>query len=1039
MGSTSKPQGVQPKIISVISDDGHREKSEKISGTKEAERLDGPLPSGNPLACAPNVNVGQKNCARHANKMVPVGTLWEPKPFTTEPHNWEVLFRCEGPTVHNGKGVLPSKKLQGQDLDELPLALKRSQAVVLDLMLSSATWKELSKKLMEQAASASSVESSTQILCDGCKVLGTRIFESSEQDVDGSPNLSRPSNSTFASHNSFEPTMETASSDVSTEAGHDSPNSVQQREALDVSLCPLACIPQSRSPFVVLIRLAHTIDLGGQHVRFAALVLCSNSSSSLISARRVARSLVVLFSGHEFFSSARVAASPEELVEAVKSAALPAEEERLPQRQSSFWRARQYVVATCSTPGYIKALLQKYSIPLILGVVISLVWANIDAASHYDACHLSVSDDFLIFGHELSLHFFVNDIFMVFFFGLAAKEVTEAVLPGGTLYPLRTAVNPLMATCGGVIGPVATYFLITICLWEAGIFGPGECSGQADSDHRMLAGGGSGDGSVELDCREDGGYKLESLLKGWGVPTATDISLAWMLALFIFGSGHPAINYLLLLAVVDDALGMGIIAIFYPDPENPVRPEWLCLVVLSMLIAYMLRKARVNYWQLYVCIAGPVSWIGLLQAHVHPALSLVFVVPFMPDSITKPTEDNSASIQVAPVQHLESPKENPVILDVSGTTNDIHQTKTLQKAQTCMSSSVNTPPQARRKMTKDAWVETQCASPQLVEATSSPSASKEHSFRGLTQPALGAPRNGSKDSALMGRRSFSKDVPTLQAPTTPNQHRRSLTRTSISSISGSLETPSTPNQHRRSLTKGRSSISGSLETPLTPNQHRRSLTKEGSFSRERSLSKQLAIPAVNVTGSRTSSNSSSATTEDLATLQIVPSVAEADNDLEAEEDDEYEHEHDHEAPLHKFEHQMKWPVDMGMFFFGLVNAGVEINGFGGVTMSVLVSLVLGKMLGITFFGVLAVRLGFALPEGVTFFDLVALSVLAGMGLTVALFVAGVAFVDPGLQSQAKMGALLSIFACVPAALIRRFLVKDEFTDESSECTEETMV
>ena len=62
---------------------------------------------------------------------------------------------------------------------------------------------------------------------------------------------------------------------------------------------------------------------------------------------------------------------------------------------------------------------------------------------------------------------------------------------------------------------------------------------------------------------------------GWGVPTATDISLAWMpaasaflsipqtawhiaprFAILVFGAGHPAINYLLLLAIADDALGM---------------------------------------------------------------------------------------------------------------------------------------------------------------------------------------------------------------------------------------------------------------------------------------------------------------------------------------------------------------------------------------------------------------------------------------------------------------------------------------------------
>jgi NhaA family Na+:H+ antiporter len=44
---------------------------------------------------------------------------------------------------------------------------------------------------------------------------------------------------------------------------------------------------------------------------------------------------------------------------------------------------------------------------------------------------------------------------------------------------------------------------------------------------------------------------------------------------FIQFKGHPAIDYLLLLAVADDALGMVIIAIFYTDPSSPVQPQWL--------------------------------------------------------------------------------------------------------------------------------------------------------------------------------------------------------------------------------------------------------------------------------------------------------------------------------------------------------------------------------------------------------------------------------------------------------------------------------
>jgi hypothetical protein len=51
------------------------------------------------------------------------------------------------------------------------------------------------------------------------------------------------------------------------------------------------------------------------------------------------------------------------------------------------------------------------------------------------------------------LHFWVNDIGMVFFFALAAKEVFEATLPGGSLAFPRRALSPLAAAVGSMVAP----------------------------------------------------------------------------------------------------------------------------------------------------------------------------------------------------------------------------------------------------------------------------------------------------------------------------------------------------------------------------------------------------------------------------------------------------------------------------------------------------------------------------------------------------------------------------------------------------------
>ncbi len=389
--------------------------------------------------------------------------------------------------------------------------------------------------------------------------------------------------------------------------------------------------------------------------------------------------------------------------------------------------------------GHYVNLLQEFSIPLLGGVVIALLTANADPELYHHILELQPLGGLRVFGHALTFHFLVNEVFMVFFFAIAAKEIAEASLPGGQLNPISKAVSPLVATLGGVVGPVLFFFAAIAFCFGAGIYTP-------ELDDRAL------------------------LAKGWGIPTATDIALAWLVARAVFGKGHPAVVFLLLLAVADDAVGLVIIAVFYGDPVQPAEPTWLLLALLAMALAYGMRAAGVRRWLPYVAIAGPISWSGLVLAHLHPALALAFVVPFIP-----------------------GPARDSGLFDVSG------------------------------------------------------------------------------------------------AP-------------------------------------------------------------DGS----------------------------------------------------AVEDDLLNH-----SPLHVFEHQVKGFVDFGLFFFAFANAGVELAGIGAMTWIVLGSLVVGKTLGVTTLGLLSEALGFTLPVGMSRRDLVMAGFVAALGLTVALFVATAAYVDPGLQGQAKMGALLS--------------------------------
>jgi len=228
-----------------------------------------------------------------------------------------------------------------------------------------------------------------------------------------------------------------------------------------------------------------------------------------------------------------------------------------------------------------------------------MVFANVAPHLYHEILDWEPFAGFLLFGHALNLHFFVNDVFMVLFFGIAAKEITESALPGGLLNPVSKAINPLIATLGGVVGPVAVFFFCLAASFEIGIY------------------------SAEVDDRD-------LLVRAWGIPTATDIALAWLVARSVFGKGHPAVLFLLLLAVVDDAIGLVIIASYYGDPNHPPELAWLLLSVAGMGVAYALRRARVMRWEPYVLLGGPLAWSGLVLAHLHPALALVLIVPFMP-------------------------------------------------------------------------------------------------------------------------------------------------------------------------------------------------------------------------------------------------------------------------------------------------------------------------------------------------------------------------------------------------------------------------
>ncbi len=132
--------------------------------------------------------------------------------------------------------------------------------------------------------------------------------------------------------------------------------------------------------------------------------------------------------------------------------------------------------------------------------------------------------------------------------------------------------------------------------------------------------------------------------------------------------------------------------------------------------------------------------------------------------------------------------------------------------------------------------------------------------------------------------------------------------------------------------------------------------------------------------------------------------------------------------LNHTEHLLKHPVEVILFFFGLLNAGVEFSSIGSPTWLVLAGLIIGKPFGVLLFGWFAAHpLKLGLPAGMRTVDLFVIGCVAAIGFTVSLFVASVAFDsstmlgDIRVQDAAKMGALFSFGAAILSIVAGKLL------------------
>jgi Na+:H+ antiporter, NhaA family len=218
---------------------------------------------------------------------------------------------------------------------------------------------------------------------------------------------------------------------------------------------------------------------------------------------------------------------------------------------------------------------------LIVAAVIALVWANSPWSTSYaDLRDLVVGPEALHL--DLTLGAWAADGLLAVFFFVAGLELKREFVAGDLRDPRRAAL-PVAAAVGGMIVPASFY--LAIAAW--------------------------GDGS----------------LRGWAIPTATDIAFA--LAILAVISTHLPValrTFLLTLAVVDDLLAITVIAVFYTESLDLA---FLALAALPLLAFGVLVQRRVFSPLLLLPLAAA-TWTLVHESGVHATVAgvlLAFTLP----------------------------------------------------------------------------------------------------------------------------------------------------------------------------------------------------------------------------------------------------------------------------------------------------------------------------------------------------------------------------------------------------------------------------
>ncbi len=219
---------------------------------------------------------------------------------------------------------------------------------------------------------------------------------------------------------------------------------------------------------------------------------------------------------------------------------------------------------------------------LMFMTIVALILANSPLADAYlHFFHTKI--DFNVGSWTLSnsIHHWINDALMAFFFFIVGLEIKREILVG-ELSNVKVAILPILCALGGMLFPALIYMSINS--------------------------GGEG-------------------ANGWGIPMATDIAFA-ISALVLLGKRvSPAlVTFLVALAIVDDLGAVIVIAIFYTD-QIQMLP--LALAGVSFLMLLSLNRFGIHMVLPYFAI-GLGMWFFMLESGVHATIAGVIAAMAIP-------------------------------------------------------------------------------------------------------------------------------------------------------------------------------------------------------------------------------------------------------------------------------------------------------------------------------------------------------------------------------------------------------------------------